>query len=331
MHGFSQASRPLAVTAAMTAAFACTMGVTAGSALAARRPPPWCKALGTLSARLMPQQIKIADCDLRGRAVRGNNGLIAIVPSDGTSVVAHTMGTNGGNELRIEVDDRRGEISIYTRGRRAPQARPRAAQGPMNPCSDGAYRLEPSRWPRGATIDWRYYPGSSGLTGADIRQGVSNMVNARTNCAGQGRFTPPPNVGQNYAGLSSRPPNLTNGAACGRRDGGNTFGWLSMTGTGGNVLAATCIWFRGQTTVESDMALQELGKKWWTGGSCSSGSYSVEAVATHEAGHVLGLSHIGGADHSALTMAPSLASCDNGPATLGKGDYNGLIALYGGR
>ena len=26
-------------------------------------------------------------------------------------------------------------------------------------------------------------------------------------------------------------------------------------------------------------------------------------------------------------MAPSLTSCDNGPATLGKGDYDGLIEL----
>lgn len=30
-------------------------------------------------------------------------------------------------------------------------------------------------------------------------------------------------------------------------------------------------------------------------------------------------------------MAPSVAACDDGPATLGRGDYNGLIALYGAR
>ncbi|TDD27459.1 matrixin family metalloprotease [Actinomadura sp. KC06] len=77
------------------------------------------------------------------------------------------------------------------------------------------------------------------------------------------------------------------------------------------------------------MALQEHGKRWWTDGTCMPGSYSVEAVVTHEAGHVFGLAHVEGADHAKLTMAPVVAACDNGPATLGKGDYDGLIDLYG--
>ncbi|XRQ10216.1 matrixin family metalloprotease [Actinomadura welshii] len=332
MHGFARGTRPVALAAAVAAAAACALAAGAGGALAAAAAPAWCKPGGTLSARTMPQQVKIADCDLRGRTVRGANGLTAVVPSDGTSLVAHALRTTGGGaELRIEVDGRAGEITISTTGGRVPEGRPRTSRAPADPCEDGAHRLEPSRWPKGTAIDWRYHPGASGLPRSGIEQGVANMVDARTDCGGRDRFTPPPDIGARYAGRAGGPPNVTGEAACGTRDETNTFGWLAMAGAEGDVLAATCIWYRGETTVETDMALQERGKQWWAGGTCTPGSYSVEAVATHEAGHVLGLAHVEGAEHTELTMAPSVSSCDEAPATLGKGDYDGLIALYGGR
>lgn len=331
MHGNSRGSRPVALAAAVTATAAYALTAGAGTALAAPAPPAWCKSGGTLSARAMPQKIRIADCDLRGRTVRGANGLTAVVPEDGTSLVAHALRTGGGGaELRIDVDDAAGEITISASGARVPEGRPRGFRAAADPCRDGTYRLQASSWPRGATIAWRYHPGSGRLPMTGIARGVSNMVNARTDCGG-GSFTPPPAVDARYAGRSASRPNVTAQAACGTRDRVNTFGWLAMTGTSGSVLAATCIWYKGGTTLESDMALQERGKRWWTDGSCPSGSYSAEAVATHETGHVLGLDHVGGPSHSELTMAPSVAACDDGPATLGRGDYNGLIALYGAR
>ncbi|TDC54739.1 matrixin family metalloprotease [Actinomadura sp. KC345] len=341
MHGFPRASGPVAAAAAVTAALACTalactalactVTAGAGTALAAQRSPAWCKPGGTLSARAMPQKVKITDCDLRGRTVRGANGLAAVVPSDGTSLVAHAMRTTGGAELRIEVDGRAGAVTISTKGGRVPEGRPRASRAPLDPCEDGVHRLEPSKWPKGSTVEWRYHPGTSGLPKTGIAEGVSNMVDARTDCGNGDRFTPPPDVGARDAGRSDGPPNVTGDAACGNRNRVNTFGWLAMTGAERDILAATCIWYDGETTVETDMALQERGKTWWSDGTCQSGAYSAEAVATHEAGHVFGLDHVEGADHVNLTMTPSLASCDDGPATLGKGDYDGLIALYGGR
>ncbi|NKZ08207.1 matrixin family metalloprotease [Actinomadura latina] len=318
-----------ALTAMLTGTVLTGTVLTGTAAGAVRRPPAWCKTGGTLSARTMPQRVKIADCDLRGRTVRSVNGLAAVVPSDGTSLVAHALRTDGGAELRIQVNERAGEITIGTRGGRVPQGRPRGFRAPAAACRDGAHRAEPSRWPKGTAVRW-YYAGA-GMPRGPVARGVSNMVGTRTDCNVRRRFTPPPDIAERYAGRASRPPNVTGAAACGNRDRISTFGWHAMPAADKDVLAATCTWFIGPTTVEADMALQAQGKKWWTSGSCPAGSYSAEAVATHEAGHVFGLAHIEGIEHENLTMAPSIASCDSGPATLGKGDYDGLIALYGGR
>ncbi|GAA0588949.1 matrixin family metalloprotease [Actinomadura livida] len=365
MHGYSREFRRAAVTAAVAAMVVGTVtagagpgtvtadpgpvgpgNVTAGTGPvgpgtvhagagpvgAGPRPPAWCKPGGTLQTRAMPRHVKIADCDLRGRTVRGVNGITAVVPADGTSLVAHALRTTGGGaELRIDVDGRTGRVSFSTSDERVPQGRPRGARAPANACQDGAYRLEGSRWPRGSTVLWRHYPGQRGLPVNGIIRGVSNMAGARTDCAAGGRFSPSPNVSTRHAGRAAAAPDITRNAGCGTRDRSNTFGWLAMTGAGSNILAATCVWYRGSSTLETDMALQEQGKRWWSGGSCTAGSYSTEAVATHEAGHVLGLGHVGGANHTRLTMAPSVAACDNGLATLGRGDYNGLMALYGAR
>ncbi|MFB4308265.1 matrixin family metalloprotease [Actinomadura sp. GTD37] len=301
----------------------------AGTVPPTRRPPAWCRPAGSLSARTLPQRVRITDCDLRGRTVRGANGLAAVVPSDGTSLAAHELRTDGGAELRIRVDERAGVITIGTSGGRVPQGRPRGFRAPGAACQDGVHRTKASKWPKGATVQWRYYAGPSGLPRSAVARGVANMAGARTDCNGRGRFTPAPDIGEHNAGPASAPPNLTGAAACGARDRVNTFGWRAMPNADREVLAATCTWFSGATTVETDMALQARGKRWWTGGACPAGSYSAEAVVTHEAGHVFGLAHVAGTEHENLTMAPSIRSCDNGPATLGKGDYDGLIALYG--
>ncbi|TYB48969.1 matrixin family metalloprotease [Actinomadura chibensis] len=328
MHAFSRAALAVALPAAAALAAAAT---AAAPAAGAGRAPAWCKPGGTLSARAMPQRVRIADCDLRGRTVRGENGLTAVVPADGTSLIAYSTRTGGGTELSVAVDGRARAVTILSRGGRVPEGRPRASRAPLDPCQDTTYRTEPARWPKGSTVEWRYHPGTDGRRRDPVARGVANMAGANTDCTAGRRYAPPPDVRQRYAGDSSTGPNITADAACGARDGANTFGWRSMTGAEGDVLAATCVWYRGSTTVETDMALQEQGKRWWTGGACAPGSYSVESVVTHESGHVFGLAHVDGPDHSRLTMAPSVGSCDDFMSTLGRGDYEGLISLYGGR
>ena len=67
----------------------------------------------------------------------------------------------------------------------------------------------------------------------------------------------------------------------------------------------------------------------WTSesaGSCS-GEFYIEGVQVHEIGHGLGLGHT---NVSGATMFPSVAACDNGPATIAQDDADGIIDLYGG-
>jgi hypothetical protein len=55
----------------------------------------------------------------------------------------------------------------------------------------------------------------------------------------------------------------------------------------------------------------------------------LEAVLTHEAGHVFGLAHVGESRHGRLTMSPYIDGvCNNQESTLGLGDLRGLEALY---
>jgi hypothetical protein len=57
-------------------------------------------------------------------------------------------------------------------------------------------------------------------------------------------------------------------------------------------------------------------------------SYSIAAVAAHEAGHIYGLDHAPGTLSSRLTMSAVASPGDYGHATLGCGDRLGINALY---
>lgn len=106
----------------------------------------------------------------------------------------------------------------------------------------------------------------------------------------------------------------------------------------GNCLAATFTGFfsdRGDGTTridDADIVTNADGFAWTSegedpnGSGCSSEIY-VEGVEVHEVGHGLGLGHT---DVSGATMFPSVAFCDNGPATIEQDDANGINALYGG-
>ncbi|MBW8486904.1 hypothetical protein [Actinomadura parmotrematis] len=213
-------------------------------------------------------------------------------------------------------------------------------------CRDRTWRASTSAWTRGRTIFWRYYGGASiegGISAGDaeqaVRSGVAAAVGARTDCTRTGHFSPRPNIRQHYLGRTARKPGIGRRGGCKQPDGTNSFGWLSLGGLPSSTLAMTCTWQGWRNTVEADVALQSDDKAWWSpaggedraAGGCPAGHYLPAAIVAHETLHVLGLDHVKGARHANLTMTPVAAPCDDRMATLGRGDYRGLIALYGPR
>ncbi|MCP4664686.1 MAG: matrixin family metalloprotease [bacterium] len=102
----------------------------------------------------------------------------------------------------------------------------------------------------------------------------------------------------------------------------------------GNCLAATFTGFyesRGDGTYRIyDADIVTSTKYDWTSekesGGCS-GEFYIEGVQVHEVGHGLGLGH---SNVSGSTMYPSVAACDNGPASLSSDDKAGINDLYSG-
>ena len=92
--------------------------------------------------------------------------------------------------------------------------------------------------------------------------------------------------------------------------------------------ARACWWYIGDDIVEADIQINTR-ERWATSLSRCSGQLMLEAVMTHEAGHVFGMGHVGEARHGRLTMSTYIdGDCNNAEATLGLGDMLGLEKLY---
>ena len=94
----------------------------------------------------------------------------------------------------------------------------------------------------------------------------------------------------------------------------------------GSCLAATFTgYYSGSTITDADIVTNSTGFAWASAGEACSNEIYVEGVMVHEAGHVLGLGH---SSVVGATMYPSVAYCNNGPATIETDDKNALNDLY---
>jgi hypothetical protein len=103
----------------------------------------------------------------------------------------------------------------------------------------------------------------------------------------------------------------------------------------GSCLAATFTGYYDQRQdgsyriFDADIVTNSSGYSWTSQSEpdgCSSEFY-IEGVQVHEVGHLLGLGHT---NVNGATMYPSVASCNNGPASIESDDAAGISALYGG-
>ena len=112
--------------------------------------------------------------------------------------------------------------------------------------------------------------------------------------------------------------------------GPNRVYWGSIDGPG-NVLAQTFpCYFLGTNQMAGFETEFDSADPWSTCTTACSGSvFPIQATATHEAGHVVGLLHVRAPRDARLTMFPFITPGDFGFATLGCGDQLGTAKQYG--
>jgi hypothetical protein len=265
-------------------------------------------------------------------------GLSAVVPPRGEGVGAEAWLADGGSiGLRIETSQD-GRV-VVTSDRLPPGAPARTLpatssslrlpettiQGSPPPCQDSAYHLTASWWR--STVHWWFRASSTPSNLSHyaaqkaIKSGASHITNAYNDCGRADHVS----ATSQFMGVTSVSPGIGSSSACQNPDGRNVVGFGTLLGS---ELGLTCWWYRGSTTVEADMKLNKHDFNWTTKTAGCVNAYVVQAVATHEFGHVFGLAHVSEANHGNLTMSTSMFACDDSPSTLGLGDMLGLEARY---
>jgi hypothetical protein len=128
-----------------------------------------------------------------------------------------------------------------------------------------------------------------------------------------------------YLGATSLSPAVTSSGTCGTANNSSTVGWGALPN---NRIAVTCTWFYNSVASESDMKFNS-SLLFYTGSStagCTGSRYDLRELATHEAGHVIGLGHSIGVDNQ--IMKPTFGYCETNQRLLAPGDIYGLGVLY---
>jgi hypothetical protein len=121
-------------------------------------------------------------------------------------------------------------------------------------------------------------------------------------------------------GLIVNPSSGANGPA---DDGNHTVGWVRIVPR--NTLAATWVWTVNDIVTDVDIFFN-LFHKWEVLEGCGGSRFDVEAICTHEAGHLIGLGHFSD-DCKMATMYPSAPKGELKKRTLTEGDEAGAIAV----
>jgi hypothetical protein len=109
--------------------------------------------------------------------------------------------------------------------------------------------------------------------------------------------------------------------------GTDSVSWAPIDGPGGTLaFTAVCRRFGPSKEIVGFQTVFDSDDTWSDSGD--SGKSDIQATATHEEGHTIGLDHVNSPRDARLTMYPFITDGDVGFRTLGCGDRLGVNALY---
>jgi hypothetical protein len=239
----------------------------------------------------------------------------AAVTAGMTEILAETVRTDGGEEHSA--------VEAATPGT---ATQPRLAGTPGS-CADGAYTL--SGYKVAGTMAFRYNgAGAPAAVSRYATVAVGNSLRAVSTGANRCKLPATVRASGVYVGGTSRTPQLNTAGACTGNDGQNVIGW-GVLPTG--YLAITCIYFVGGRVINADVMISKRYSWFLSRPVGCRNSYDLQSVLTHEQGHTFGLSHVDARVHGSETMSTLIGPCDITKRALGRGDYGGLVRLYGTR
>jgi hypothetical protein len=289
--------------------------------------------LGACSLDAPPTEVEIAGpadalpADLRAGDIVHMNGVAVEVPALGETVTLAADGDDGSHlELTIaHFADDHVEVLVD-----APVLEPDVLEASVGACQDGAYHLMGHKW----TTEYRWMfaaattPSANSV--ANVETALIHAGNAIANSRNDCGLADQVSATQRYLGRTAAKPNIsatTTSVSCGSRDNTSSVGFGGLPNA---YLGVACTWSDGNHhALEGDVRLST--RHAWFALDVPSGCsnrFGVQAVATHEFGHVFGLNHVSEADHPNLTMSTAAASCSNAPYSLGLGDVRALRQLY---
>jgi hypothetical protein len=254
------------------------------------------------------------------------DGVGLIIPAPGTGVWGAAHRADGepvilGVETHLDgtvVIHRAAEAWSVVGG--SPAGRARGA------CSDAAYTLHGGDWDK--SYRWSFNRSSTpsevdkDRAATAVRDAVKNITRADNDCGQADKVS----ATQDYLGTTNDGANIGTDSTCKGSNGKSVVGFGNLLA---GDLALSCWWTRNGAIIEGDIRLNKSEYSWVVqiGDACVV-KFSVEAVVTHEAGHVFGLGHVSEVNHGALTMSTVMMACQSSEKTLGLGDLRGLEALY---
>ncbi len=286
-----------------------------------------------IDARVLPATVKPGECPAKGRRI-SDGPVGSAVPPPGQTVYAEVLTTSGAEELIVRrlPDgtirlDHVGEEPDESAGKDLGRAVDREG------CHSDAYTNYDWKVTEKATYEFKASTTPRDLGRGEARNAITraarNVFDTRNACR-MGDRVP---VALEYGGRTGAPAQLGDGL-CGEDDGRSVVAFGDLRS---GVVAAACTItgdrpnYPYDEVLSADIKINRGDYRWTTdpnSRSCSR-AYDVEAVMTHEWGHVFGLGHVSESGSRNLTMSPAInGPCQAAERSLGRGDVLGLDGKY---